>query len=82
MNDIDSVILDSLKEIRIDIKQLSTDVTTLKTKSMIWGVIGGAVVTILISIVPIIFSHAKVFPQQTYSSTVIPHSYKDTIILK
>ena len=52
MNDCEKIILDELKDIKTDVKNLLLDVNSLKLKSTIWGLVGGALFTLVIAILP------------------------------
>ena len=50
-NEWSKYVLASVDEIKTDVKKLVTDVATLKVKSGVWGVVGGAIpVLILIGV--------------------------------
>lgn len=60
MNDCEQIILDEIRSMKLDIKNLLLDVNTLKVRATIWGVIGGAIFTVLITVVPLLLNKATV----------------------
>lgn len=70
MDDCQSMILDDLREVKKDVKNLLLDVNTLKVRSAVWGIIGGAVFTLLTIIVPIVVKNISVTPVQSQVVTV------------
>jgi hypothetical protein len=74
MNDCETIILDELKEIKKDVKALTVDVAGLKMKSAIWGIIGGAIFTILIAIIPLIWH--KIDSPKVTATTVQDTTWK------
>lgn len=68
MNDCEAIILEELKEVKRDIKNLLLDVNTLKIRSAMWGLIGGAIFTILTMVVPMMVKSISVNP--THAQTI------------
>lgn len=70
MDDCQSMILDDLREVKKDVKNLLLDVNTLKVRSAVWGIVGGAIFTLLTIIVPIVVKNLKVTPAQAQTQVV------------
>lgn len=72
MNDCERIILDELSEVKKDVKSLLLDVNGLKVKSAMWGIVGGMLFTVMMSVVPLIWNnlhtsavHAQIYQVDT-----------------
>lgn len=69
MNDCETIILEELRDVKKDVKNLLLDVNSLKVKSAMWGMIGGFIFTIFTIVIPLIWKSIdtpKAAASQTY----------------
>jgi hypothetical protein len=62
MNDCERMIIDELAEVKKDVKSLLLDVNSLKVRSAMWGILGGAIFSVLMMLAPMVIKSFTVSP--------------------